>query len=92
MLDVVARNQFGQIVDHALDAIGVEAPFVENLVGAVVALVGAAYAAGVGQLPYAGHGRIDAGVCQVICRRRQIVDVGHRPLGFVNDSSVCILE
>ena len=68
MLDVVARNEFGKLVDHPLDAIGVEAPFVENLVGAVIALVGAAYAAGVGQLPYAGHGRIDARVCQVICR------------------------
>src|SRR5271166_6026487 len=46
VLDVVTGNEFGEVVDNPVHAIGVEAAFVKDHVGAVVTLVGAADAAG----------------------------------------------
>ena len=62
------------------------------MVGAVVALIGAAHTAGVGQLPHAGCGGIDAGSARSYAGRGRLVDVGHWPFRFVNDFSVPILE
>ncbi len=92
MLDVVARDQFGKFVDDTIDVIGVKAALVEHHVGAVVALVRAAHAAGVGQLPHADRHGINAWVGEMISGRRKRIDVGNRPFWFVNDFSVVILE
>ena len=92
MLDVVASDPFGKLVDHPFDTIGVKTTLVEDLVSAVIALVGAAYATGVSEPSHAVGAGINAGICEMVSGRRQSVDVGDRAFRLVNYAFSAIFE
>src|SRR5262249_10946598 len=92
MLDVVARNQFSEVVHNSFHAVGVKAPLVKHLIRTVIALVWTAYATCVRQLANTRRSRVEARVRHVIRWPWQTVDVHDRPLWLLNDASFGVLK
>ena len=82
-MDVVLGSEGGHLVDDALGGEGVEAAFVEDHVGAVVAGVGASDAAGVGELADAGDALVGVEVDHVVGGERQVVELLDLAVGVV---------
>src|SRR5215471_12489148 len=91
-VQAVALYEFGYLADYALRPVCVKSPFVEDLIRAVVASVGAANTCGVAHLPLAANPRVNVKVCQMVSRRGQVVNVFDRPLGFVDNPPILLMR